>query len=251
MFTKLLAAVLLFLCLSAGTQLASSGSFEPGVSVGDYFTYQMYGVFVSNISNTTMQIPQFEYNNTQWVKITIANVDGSKINQLYTLHFQNQSETSVYILADTEPTSENKPTGQAVPICAANQTVGDKIPTAGVSITDSGMRQYGSGQRETNHALWNATDDWGEGYFDRGTGMMVDFVRTHRFVNQNTGEIVEKTDHIRLIETNKWQVSSSTKTPLPLWLILASLFLLLVSLGAIHGFLRKKKLSRHFGMANY
>jgi hypothetical protein len=242
MLIKLITAVLLFLCLSQAAKMAISESWTPGVVVGDYFTYEMYGVFISNLSNTTMVIPQFEYNNTQWVRINITSVEGSKINQLYTLHFQNQSESNTYILADTEPTIENRPTGQAVPICAANQTLGDKIPTAGVSITDSAMRQYGSGQRETNHASWNATDDWGEGYFDRETGMMVDFVRTHRFVNQNTREIVEKTDHIRLIETNRWQVASSTKTP-PLWLILASLLLLLVSLGAIYGFLKKKSIS--------
>jgi len=42
----------------------------PGVEKGDYFTYEMYGVFTSNRSNSTMLIPQFEYSNTDGLEST-------------------------------------------------------------------------------------------------------------------------------------------------------------------------------------
>lgn len=215
--------VVLFLFALSMLSLHDAGSdaWTPGVAVGDYFTYQMYGVFTSNRSNTSMVIPQFEYNNTQWVRINITGVDGSVVHQVYTLHFVNETETSFPMDADVNPTNtSNKPTGQAVPICAENAAAGDTIPGAGLVLNDTVWRSYGDEQRETTHAEWNVTDDWGEGYFDRQTGIMVDFVRTHRFLNNATGEAVEKTDVIKLIDTNRWE---TTTPPNVLWLQIAVL----------------------------
>jgi hypothetical protein len=38
---------------------------------------------------------------------------------------------------------------------------------------------------------------------------MVELSRTHAFVNKVTGEVVEKTDIIKLLDTNRWQISGT------------------------------------------
>ncbi len=99
----------------------------PGVEKGDYFTYEMYGVFTSNRSNSTMLIPQFEYNNTEWVRIDITSVEDSIVCQVYTLHFKNGSETEFSYETNVNPANQsNVFAGQSVPICAANMGAGDR-----------------------------------------------------------------------------------------------------------------------------
>jgi hypothetical protein len=96
---------------------------------------------------------------------------------------------------------------KGVPICAANLNPGDRIPTADITINQTVIRVYADGSRETNHASWSGPDEWGNIYFDKETGMLVELERTHRFINTVTGSIVEKTDVIELIDTNR-QVKS-------------------------------------------
>ena len=87
---------------------------------------------------------------------------------------------------------------QATPFQAAQLTINETV-----------SRVYSSGSRETNHAEWNSSDDWGNCYFDKETGMLTEFVRTHRFTNNDTGEVIDKTDVINLISTNKWEINTS------------------------------------------
>lgn len=179
-----------------------TGEWVPGVSSSDYFTYEMYGVYTSNRSNTTINVPSFERNNTEWVRITITSVSGSVISQVYTLRYVDQSETSFSFQTDVNPNNQGtfKISEKGVPICASNLKVGDRIPTAEVTINQTIIRD----SRETNHALWNVSDDWGNIYFDRQTGMLLELNRTHIFSNNVTGEVVEKSDVVRLIQTNSW-----------------------------------------------
>ena len=122
--------LLLVFFMLASSNATSPKTYAPGVAQGDYFTYEMYGVFTSNRSNTTMAIPQFEYNNTQWVKINITRVEGSVIHQIYILHFKNESETELNFETDVNPANKNSSfVGQAVPICAANEEAGDPVPS--------------------------------------------------------------------------------------------------------------------------
>jgi|WetSurMetagenome_2_1015567.scaffolds.fasta_scaffold48909_2 hypothetical protein len=238
--------LLLFLLLESANAVVPR-TWTPGVAVGDYFTYEMYGVFTSNRSNTTMVIPQFEYNNTEWVRINITSIDGSMINQVYTLYFKNQSKTELNFKTDINPTNENSSSyGQAVPICAANLVVGNRIPTAELTINQTVNWAYLSGSRETNHAAWNVSDDWGNCYFDRETGMLVEFLRTHRFANNSTGEVIEKTDVINLIGTNRWEINNS-QSPIMLYFVFlaASSFALLSFVVITYRFVIRK---RHNGL---
>jgi len=212
---------------------AVTGTWVPGVAKGDYFTYEMYGVFTSNRSNTTIAIPQFEYNNTQWVKINITNIEDSVIEQVYVLHFKNQSETELDFKTDVNPAIENNGSGQSVPICAANQGAGDIVPAAGLIINETVSRSYAGGLRETNHANWSSSDDWGNCYFDKETGMLVEFHRTHRFTNSATDEVVEKTDVINLISTNRWEISANSSQTTLFIVILGSIIFALLFLTAM------------------
>jgi hypothetical protein len=207
---RLQATIILLIFLFPTIANAVPKTCLPGVEKGNYFTYEMYGVFTSNHSNSTILIPQFEYNNTEWVRIDITSVEGSIVYQVYTLHFKNGSETEFSYETNVNPSKQsNLFAGQSVPICAANMGAGDRIPTAQLKINDTLSRFYSSGLREINHVGWKGSDDWGNCYFDRETGMPVEFLRTHRFTNNDNGEVVLKTDVINLISTNRWEINNS------------------------------------------
>jgi hypothetical protein len=242
MHVKLQVAVLLLLfSLLVSGNSAAARTWVPGVVEGDYFTYEMYGVFVSNRSNTTLVIPQFEYNNTEWVRINITRIEGSLIHQVYILHFKNESETELDFKTDVNPANDSSFSGQTVPICAANMDAGDRVPAAGLTINETVSRAYASGLRYTNHAVWNDSDDWGSCFFDKETGMLVEFLRTHRFTNTVTGEVVEKTDVINLLRTNRWEINAPQLPTTLYWVILAAVIFALVSFIAVmYKFVAKK-----------
>ena len=198
----------ILLLLLTSLNATSSRTFTPGVTTGDHFIYEMYGIYSSNIPTTTIMIPEFEKNITDWTQIKITAVAGSTIKQTYTLHFKNDSELKFDFETDVNPPNQDpfKISEKGVPICAANLYSGDKIPTANLILNETLDRVYSDGKRDLTHASWNQTDEQGDLFFDRETGMVVELERTHKFINPNTGSVVEKTDVIRLIDTNRWQV---------------------------------------------
>lgn len=129
---------LLFLLL-ASANVTAARTWTPGVAAGDYFYYEMYGVYTSNRPNITMVIPQFEYNNTEWARINITDVEGSMVYQVYTLHFKNGSETSFNFKTDGPPQNESSLQfyEKGVPICALNLGAGDRVPTAETTINET------------------------------------------------------------------------------------------------------------------
>ena len=225
-------SLLVLLPLLASASAMSARIWAPGVSSGDYFTYQMFGVYTSNRSNSTIPIPQFESNTTDWVRINITDISGSIVHQVYTLHYINGNETTFNFRTDLNPENQGvfKISEKGVPICAANLTPGDHIPTAELTLNETTTRAYRSSLRETNHASWNVTDDWGNIYFDRGTGMLVELCRTHIFANTFTGEVVEKKDIVKLIDTNRWQIESQPQK-VPLFLFPATTIFALLSIS--------------------
>ena len=213
---QVFALILVFSLLASGTTTLAR-TWTPGVVGGDYFYFEMYGVYSSNRSNITIAIPQFECNTTDWTRINITDVSGSSVYQVFTLHFKNGSESTFTFKNDVNPENESslKFPEKAVPICAANLSAGELIPTVKIILNETITRTYSSGPRQTNHAAWNSSDDWGNIYFDRETGMLVELCRTHRFTNSNTGEIVEKTHVIKLTITNRWEITTPS-SPLSL-----------------------------------
>jgi hypothetical protein len=240
------AVLLLLFLLLASAYATVLKTYAPGVVSGDYFTYEMYGVFTSNRSNATLVIPQFEYNNTEWVRISISRVEGSMVYQVYTLHFNNGSETEFSYETNVNPDNQSSVfSGQSVPICATNMGAGERIPTAELTINDTTSRTYVGGLRQINHVEWNSTDDWGNCYFDRETGMPVEFLRTHRFTNNDTGEVVLKTDVINLISTNRWQISAAQSPSALYFVVLTAGILVFSSLVVmVHSLFSRKKHNR-------
>ena len=209
---RLISLPILLLLLTTVTA-TSSTTFTSGVARGDYFTYEMYGIYTSNSSMTTFVIPEFEKNNTDWTQIKITAVAGSTIKQTYTLHFKNNSELQFDFETDVNPKNQDtfKISEKGVPICAANLNSGDRIPTANITLNGIVDRAYSDGMRELTHASWSQTDEQGDIYFDQETGILIQLERTHKFTNPHTGNVIEKTDVIELIDTNRWQVRQTRK----------------------------------------
>lgn len=202
-------AVVLLLSLTcfANLKATSSMSWKPGVAKGDFFYYEMYGVFTSSDPNAVIEVPAFEQNNTDWVRIAITGVSGSVVYQVYTLHFKNRTE-KFELKTDLDPSNAGNFnfSEMGVPICAANLDVGDPLPTVQLTIRETLIRTYSSGEREINLVSWNISDDWGRCYFDRKTGMLVDLYRVHSFVNPATGETIYKADVVKMTRSSLWEI---------------------------------------------
>jgi hypothetical protein len=212
-----LLVVPLIVCISCfilvETALAELG--EPGVVEGDFFVYEMYGVFNSNDPDTVIEIPTFERNTTDWVRIDIAEVYGSIVHQVYTLHFKDGSEKGFHLQTDLDPDHNDgfNFTEKGVPICASNINVGDPLATAQLSVKERYIKIYSSGvKRETNRVSWDFSDDWGYCDFDRKTGMLVELIRVHLFISPGNDQIISKTDVIRLTHSSRWEIEASTRT---------------------------------------
>jgi hypothetical protein len=254
MTMKLLALATLFLlCLtfSGSSDPSRIRTWTPGVPSGDYVYYDMYGVYTSNPPNKHIAIPQFEYNNTDWTRINITSVEGSVVNQIYTLHFKNGTEISFNFKCDVNPDSNSglRFNEKGVPLCAADLNVGDTLSTDETVIDEVVSKTGGSTFREAIHASWNSSIDWGDLYFDRETGILVELYRTHRFTNASSGDIIDKTDVIKISGTNRWQVNQeNTQAPptLQYAILTISIVGLLCSLAVICRFAIRKANNRRF-----
>jgi len=209
-----IAASILLILYLVSSNASHTRTWIAGVAKGDYFYYNMYGIYTSNFSNSTFRIPQFEYNTTDWVKIEISNVSGSIVSQTYTLHFKNESEGTLTLKTDVYPQNESnsKLDKKGVPMCPANMNVGDPLPNVNLKINKTVLMAYSGLLRATNEAFWNASDDWGYCYFDKETGMLIELNRVHEFINYTSGEIIQKDDVIKLITTNRWDVTENYST---------------------------------------
>lgn len=198
--------VLILTCL-AHLRATSSRTWDPGVVKGDFFYYEMYGVFTSSDPNAVIEVPAFEQNNTDWVRIDITGISGSVVYQVYTLHFKNRTEKSEF-KTDLDPSNRGdfNFSEMGVPICAANLKVGDPLPTVQLTIKKTLISAYSSGERETNLVSWNTSEDWGRCYFDRKTGVLVDLYRVHSFVNSVTGEVIYKADVVKMTRSSLWEI---------------------------------------------
>ena len=208
----LVATLILCLCFIVSAEPILAESWTPGVSKSDFFCYEMYGVFTSSDPNEIIEVPVFEQNNTDEVRIDITGVSGSIVYQVYSLRFWNETKT-FELKTDLDPINAGNVSFSelGVPICAANLSVGDSLSTVELRVEETLVRTYPSGERETNHVSWNITLDYGDCFFDRRTGMLVELNRTHLYVNPVTSRVIKKTDIIKMTNSSFW---SATETPL-------------------------------------
>ena len=199
--------ILLGLTYFANLKSPAHRTWEPGVAEGDFFYYEMYGVFTSSEPNAVIEVPPFEQNNTEWVRIDITRVSGSVVYQIYTLQFKDRTE-KFELKTDLNPINAGNLNFSelGVPICATNLEVGDSLPTIRLTITETLIRTNSNNERKTNLVSWNTSEDWGNCYFDRKTGMLVDLYHVHSFVNPITGVIIYKADLVKMTRSSLWVI---------------------------------------------
>jgi len=212
MGTKLF-AIILIACISSLThlQVGSGRIWTAGVIEGDFLYYKTYGVFKSSQPDFPFNIPAFEQNNTEFVRIDIIKVAGSDVHQRYTLHFNDGTEINSDLKTNLDPVTAGdfKFNEKGIPICAANMDLGDPLATLQLRVNQTFKKTYPSGEeRETNRVLWNFPEDWGHCDFDKKTGVLVELNRVHMFINPSSGSVVTKTDVIILTNSSLWPIDS-------------------------------------------
>ena len=228
-FALVSVSLIIFLFCFTGITVALAQIWASGVSKGDVFYYEMYARYSSSNPNVEIKVPEFEANNTDWVRIEISDVNGSIISQTYTLHFKNDSEQNLTGVTDLVNSTwgSNPTTFKGVPICPANLKAGDIIPAVPLSINETLIQTCLDCKREINHLTWNNTEENGACFFDKQTGMLIELIREHAYANPNTGDIIKKTDIIKIISTNAWD------TPEFSFLSTLSLLAIIVFFGII------------------
>jgi hypothetical protein len=219
---SLLIFSILFLSYLTGLRITSARTLVPGVARGDVFYYEMYGGFSSSDPNSVILVPPFEANNTDWVRIKITDVAGSIINHVYTLHYKNGTEERIEGLTDVASNSSYSHGFRGVPICPANLNAGDTLPTVQLTVNDTLLRTYPFGERETNHVTWKSSIDYGDCYFDRQTGMLIELYRVHLFINPETNETISKTDVVKMTSSSSWTSSKLPTFSIPSLIIVAA-----------------------------
>jgi len=207
-----------------------------GVSTGDVFYYEMYGYFESDDPNLIIDVPPFERNNTEWIRIEINTIFNTSIYHTYVLKYFNGSQEVIKGLTSLVNDSLLDHDFRGIPICSANLKKGEYLPNLPLKINKTLIWTYPEGDLEVNYIHWTSPDDFGYCYFDKKTGMLLDLNRTHLYINSKTNQTIRKTDIVKIIQSSLWKIKSSNFLPNFLILILCS--------ALITGYLIKKKITK-------
>ncbi len=195
----------------------SSQGVAAGVNVGDQFIYEIKSSWNSDDANATLVDYYVQLNMTEWYKITVTDVNDSKVSINTVWRFKNETEIE-------SSSTMNVKTGIAFPsnafwaIYAANLEENDRIRPLGASqavVNETETREYASGPREINivsltEQYYDADDPtyattWTEYMntkFDRQTGMLVEFHDISIYTNP--AQTMTITWILR--ETNVWDI---------------------------------------------
>ena len=189
----------------------------PGVKVGDEFVYDIKGFWSSTDPNATMTDYYVQLNMTDWYKITVTDVDGSKVSINTTWRFTNGTELTGTNSVDVD-TGTVYPSTAFWAIYAANLKENDRARPTGASpaiVNETTTRDYASGARETNFVsltqqLYDADDPTGTRTwteimnikFDKQTGILVEF----RDISLITNPSITTNIAWTLKESNVWDV---------------------------------------------
>lgn len=209
-------AIILVLIVFVGSP--SNQQVTPGVKVGDEFIYDITGSWNSDDPNATLVEYFVELNMTEWFKITVTDVNGSKVSIDTIWRFANETEIKGTSTVNVE-TGIVYPTTAFWAIYASNLKENDRIRPAGPTsavVNETITKTYPSGTREINvvslsEIYYNADDptysttwtDYMNTKFDKQTGVLVEFHNLSIYTNP------EQTTTISWIlkETNVWDVS--------------------------------------------
>lgn len=217
LFIIVILAVIIFTNL--GMQPAEAA--VPGVAKGDVFTYNIMGIVnAPPKSSIPEEIPStfLNLNKTEWYRVTVTDVSGPEVSIETTQHFKNGTEFTGTGLVNVE-TGINSPMEGFWAIFASNLNANDRVHPNGPersTVNATMTRDYGEGGiRETNALTITSgpyvdQDDpsktyteYGNTYFDRQTGMLVELRYIYVYNNPEvTLQLVWK-----LADTNRWAIS--------------------------------------------
>ena len=188
-----------------------------GVAAGDAFTYSIKGYANQIDSNATIPEWAFQMNMTEWYKVTITQVNDSEISFHFTWHFLNGTEIENTGKVNIKTGIGNSQDFWA--IYASGLEAGDYARPYGATgqvINATEMRNYKSGYRETNSILAETTfysvDNSTSSstvyggrsiYFDKQTGMLVEYKHTEFYSEQNFYYTLEW----KLVDSTLWDVA--------------------------------------------
>jgi hypothetical protein len=188
-----------------------------GVKKGDEFEYTTYSNFHSDFLDTPPS-DLVELNQTQWERVTVTDVSGSKISVQVLKHFRNGTEDVQNGFCDVD-TGET--TVAQVAFIGANLNIYDAInPSASEPyyVNATLFRDYAGGQRETNLLEFDVTDENEQVgtytritryYFDKATGVLVEFFYDFYYTGLET---IVRFD---LVSSSLWVVPE-----FPAWIVL-------------------------------
>jgi hypothetical protein len=188
-----------------------------GVKAGDSFTYSIKGQAL--LINSTATIPNYfyQYNQTDYYKITITNVQGTVVSMNTQWKFLNGTELVSPQTIDLSTGNKTDNNG-FWSLYAANLNVGDLLRPNGYdgqTVNKTDTKTYADSTRTRNYwfignEFFDVTDpthnsrryEYNEVYFDKQTGMVDTLVNLQSY-NQPEKELVMTW---RLTETNVWNV---------------------------------------------
>jgi len=190
----------------------------PGVKAEDEFTYEIKSFWNSQDPETVPSDSFFEFNQTEWFKVTVTGVSEAEVSINTTWRFKNGTKLEGIGTMNVE-TGMPYPTGGFWAIYAASLKAGDNVRPIGPdrsTINETATRQHANGTRETNRITLvqescdandpTHTRTWIEymnNHFDRQTGMLFELRDTNVYTNPD----MTLTILWMIIDTNVWTVS--------------------------------------------
>ena len=186
--TKKLTVSALLLVFLSFTLISSANSIvlTPGVTPGAVFIWNITASWSSSDEYASIPPELVDMNQTESFEVRVSEVSGSNVTVFWAMYFKNGSDPIAdrgFIDVDTGVYY-----GGFAAIIAGNLNAGERIHPLGedtITINETVIRAYESGNRETNHIIIESTNattgvsgrmDW---YFDKQAGILVESEETN------------------------------------------------------------------------
>jgi hypothetical protein len=209
---------------------ASAQTRTVGVNVGNKFRYSVDASWSSDDPNATAPSYLEDYNNTEWLEVSITAISGTNITGNDTRRYLNGTETTVDVYVDVY--DGHGPL--TLFFISANLTVGDSLytyPWDYMLINETVPKTYLSGVRDTNYVnttSYGTSNTNNSMYWDKLTGVLVDLCveNTYQIGNYTYSWSVE----FQIISSDLWVITEfSTWTSTMLMLIVLTSAIIIIS----------------------
>jgi len=213
-----------------------------GVTVGDWFRYgDITGSMSSN--DPSAIYPFIEFNETEWLLLSVEDISGTNITFQSTWHFTNGTERTESGHIDIDTGDGNMTLSAISANLNADDATYSSFDYSTMKINETIVRTYPDGVRDTNHlntiVEYNVTGfyqyfsmNW---YWDRSSGMFVEMLQEQTSI---TGDYTTTYSIlVKITQSNIWVVPE-----FPSFLILP--LLMIVTLLAVIVYRRKHYVAR-------